>query len=93
VTDVTALYELDQQLRADLRAAVREVADDYVLALDSACEAERRWAQDPERDDLRADALAVRAGLEDARKAFDKAVTSAKAVRTRKLNEAVAADE
>jgi hypothetical protein len=89
--DISVLYELDQQLLAEMRDAVRPVADAYVQALDATCATERRWAQDPDRDDLRADALDGRDALAEARAAFDKAVTAAKGVRTRKLNEAASA--
>jgi hypothetical protein len=87
--DLTRWHELSEQLRAELRASVKPQADELVLQLDRTCAAEQAWTADPDRDDLMDAAKAERSKLDKARSDFDKAVSSAKAVRTRKLDEAL----
>lgn len=89
--DLLYFYSASERLRAELRASLVEPASLYVQQLMATVEAERAWAQDPDRDDLADVAKKARAKLDTIRADFDKAVSAAKAVRTRRLSEEMAA--
>lgn len=76
-----------EQSRAEMRDAVADVAGDYVLALEQALGAERRWAQDVDRDDLADEARQARRDLDAARRAFDRKVKAEKGNHTRRIKQ------
>lgn len=78
------------RLTAELRASVAAPADALVAVFEACHAAELAWIRDPERDDLQTAAKDARTKLDSARAEFDKAVTTAKATRTRKLSDEIA---
>jgi hypothetical protein len=90
VIDYAALQQAAETSRAELRAAMSETIDVYVAALDAAGEAERRYAQDPDREDLAGAAREARAALDAAREAFDRKLAAEKGQHTRRVNAAEA---
>jgi hypothetical protein len=90
MSDLTEATAACEQSRADLRAAVEPAAAEYAEQLRATVEAELRWAQDPDRDDLAQAARAARDSLADAREAFDKKVAAEKGQHTRRVNDAIA---
>jgi uncharacterized protein YeaO (DUF488 family) len=89
--ELTRFHEVSERLRAELRASVAKEAAVLVAQAERSAAAERTWAADPDRDDLMAQAKTERSKLDAARDAYDKAVTAAKATRTKKLAEEMAA--
>lgn len=87
--DVQRVMKLAEQLRAELRATVKPQGDALVEACRVAVEAERAYAADPDRDDVQAQAKVARTTLDTARSEFDKAVSAAKATRTKALDAAM----
>jgi hypothetical protein len=90
MSDLSAANAAAERSRAQLRADLADLSAGYVLEIDATAEAERRWAQDPDRDDLAAEARTARTRLDKVRAGFDQHRAAAMGQHTRRLNAAIA---